>query len=78
MTCEDDDDFSQPGALVRDVFDDAARDRFVDTVSGALDGVREPVLSNAIQYWKNVDQTIGERIEARVRAGSRAEAVPAD
>src|SRR5690606_36413508 len=51
---EDDDDFSQPGALVRDVFDDAARDRFVDTVSGALDGVREPVLSNAIQYWKNV------------------------
>ncbi len=75
---EDDDDFSQPGALVRDVFDDAARDRFVDTVSGALDGVREPVLSNAIQYWKNVDQTIGERIEARVRAGSRAEAVPAD
>jgi catalase len=64
----DDDDFTQPGILVREVFDDAARDRFVETVAGALSDVREPVLSNAFQYWKNVDQTIGERIEARVKS----------
>ncbi|WP_261624384.1 catalase [Nesterenkonia marinintestina] len=66
----DDDDFGQPGILVREVFDDAQRDRLVETVSGALsDGVREPVLSNAIQYWKNVDATIGQRIEDAVKNG---------
>ncbi|KAB1662231.1 catalase [Pseudoclavibacter chungangensis] len=63
----DDDDFSQPGHLVRDVFDDAARERFVETVAGALEPVIEPVLSNAFQYWKNVDAEIGARIEAAVR-----------
>lgn len=73
---EGDDDFSQPGNLVRNVFDDAARDRFVATVAGALDGVIEPVLSNAFQYWKNVDQTIGERIEAAVKAKAGEAAEP--
>ncbi|WP_010525717.1 catalase [Nesterenkonia sp. F] len=66
----DDDDFSQPGILVREVFDDAQRDRLVETVSGALsDGVKEPVLSNAFQYWKNVDAEIGQRIEDAVKNG---------
>ncbi len=36
----EDDDWTQAGTLVRDVFDDAARARFVQTVAGALDGVR--------------------------------------
>ncbi|MGO2048056.1 MAG: catalase-related domain-containing protein, partial [Brachybacterium tyrofermentans] len=62
----DDGDFVQPGIMVREVFDDAQRDRFVETVSGALSTVEEPVLSNALQYWKNVDTTIGERIELAV------------
>ncbi|GAA3284559.1 catalase [Nesterenkonia halobia] len=66
----DDDDFGQPGILVREVFDDAQRDRLVETVSGALsDGVQEPVLSNAFQYWKNVDAEIGQRIEDAVKNG---------
>ena len=64
---EGDDDFGQAGILVREVFDDAQRDRLVETVSGALDGVQEPVLSNAFQYWKNVDAEIGARIEAKVK-----------
>ncbi|NMA75748.1 MAG: catalase, partial [Actinomycetales bacterium] len=62
----DDSDFIQPGILVREVFDDAQRDQFVETVSGALSTVEEPVLSKALQYWKNVDATIGERIELAV------------
>ncbi|GAB3192315.1 catalase [Nesterenkonia suensis] len=66
---EQDDDFTQPGILVREVFDDAARDRLVETVSGALDGVREPVLSNAFQYWKNIDAQVGQRIEDAVNNG---------
>ncbi|MEC8771342.1 MAG: catalase-related domain-containing protein, partial [Pseudomonadota bacterium] len=65
---EDDDDWSQAGALVRDVMDDAQRDRFVSNVAGHLaDGVSEKVLVRAFEYWKNVDQAIGERIEDAVR-----------
>jgi len=67
---KDDDDFGQAGTLVREVFDDAARDRFVETVSGALAGVTEPVLERAIWYWKSVDETIGQRIEDAVRANT--------
>ena len=67
---EDDDDFGQAGTLVRHVFDDAARDRFVETVAGGLlSGVSEPVLERAFWYWKSVDAEIGRRIEERVRAG---------
>ncbi|MEW1980972.1 catalase [Citricoccus sp. NPDC079358] len=72
----DDGDFVQPGILVREVFSDAQRDQFVETVSGALDGVQEPVLSNAFQYWKNVDATIGQRIEDAVKANVDGADVP--
>ena len=65
---EDNDDWSQPRALVTEVMDDAARDRFVDNVAGHLcDGVSEKVLLRAFEYWKNVDKSIGERIEKAVR-----------
>lgn len=65
----EDDDWTQAGMLVRDVFDDAQRDRFVDTVAGALGGVREDVLERAFVYWKNVDAETGKSIEEKVRAG---------
>ncbi|MFA7542071.1 MAG: catalase, partial [Lysobacterales bacterium] len=70
----DDDDFSQPGILVREVFDDAQRDALVETVAGGLlGGVRSPVLERAFEYWKNVDADIGRRIEEKVRSGSAPE-----
>ena len=70
----DDDDFSQPGILVREVFDDAQRDALVETVAGALlGGVRSPVLERAFDYWKSVDPDVGRRIEEKVRAGSAPE-----
>ena len=60
---EDDDDFGQAGILVREVMDDAQRDRLVSNVVGHVsDGVEEPVLSRVIEYWKNIDTDIGERI----------------
>jgi catalase len=66
----DDDDWGQPGTLVREVMDDAARDRLVSNVTGHLrNGVTEPVLERAFQYWKNVDKTVGDKIEKGVRAG---------
>jgi catalase len=69
-----DDDFGQPGTLVRDVMNDAQRTGLVDQVAGSLlGGVREPVLSRAFQYWKNVDANVGARIEEKVRKGNAPE-----
>ncbi len=66
-----DDDFSQPGILVREVFNDDQRARLVEQVAGSLlGGVREPVLSRAFDYWKSIDAEVGRRIEAKVRAGA--------
>lgn len=66
----DDDDFGQAGTLVRDVMDDAERDRLVANVVGHLkDGVSEPVLARAFQYWRNIDQNIGDRIAQGVNGG---------
>ncbi|MDX6244700.1 MAG: catalase, partial [Frankiales bacterium] len=33
------------------------------------DGVSEPVLERAFEYWNNVDKELGKRIEDGVRAG---------
>jgi catalase len=64
----DDDDWGQAGTLVRHVLDDPARDRLVSNTAGhLLDGVTEAVLVRAFQYWKNVDLSLGERIEQAVR-----------
>ena len=66
----DDDDFVQPGNLVRNVMDDAQRDRLVTNVVGHLkNGVTEPVLQRAFEYWRNIDKDIGDRIEKGVRQG---------
>lgn len=68
LQSEGDDDFTQAGILVRKVFTDAERDEFVATVARHLsDGVHGDVLERAFDYWKNVDQEIGERIEQKVR-----------
>ncbi|MFJ3837728.1 catalase [Streptomyces sp. NPDC090054] len=62
----EDDDWGQPGTLVRQVMDDAARDRLVSNVAGHLaDGVSAPVLARALQYWRAVDKGVGDRIAAR-------------
>jgi catalase len=66
---DDDDDFGQARAQVRDVLDDDERDRLVSNIAGHLaDGVSDKVLARAIEYWKNVDEQLGERIEQAVGA----------
>jgi catalase len=66
---EQDDDWGQAGTMVREVLDDAARGRLVDNVVGhLLNGVSEPVLQRAFEYWHNVDKGVGDRIEQGVRA----------
>lgn len=65
----EDDDWGQAGTLVRDVLDDAARERLAQNIVGhLLEGVTEPVLMRAFDYWRQVDKTLGDRIESDVRA----------
>ncbi|KOV67738.1 catalase [Streptomyces sp. AS58] len=66
----EDDDFGQPGTMVRSVLDDAQRDRLVSNVSGHLkNGVTRPVVDRALQYWRNIDKEIGDRIAHNVNGG---------
>ncbi len=65
----DDDDFGQARTQVREVLDDDARERLVSNIAGHLaDGVSDKVLARAFEYWKQVDQDLGERIEQAVGA----------
>ncbi|WP_394618660.1 catalase [Lentzea sp. JNUCC 0626] len=65
----EDDDWGQARTMVRHVLDDAARGRLVDNVVGhLLNGVSEPVLARAFEYWRNVDEEIGKQVEEGVRA----------
>jgi catalase len=65
---QDDDDWGQAGTLVRQVLDDAARDRLVSNIVGhLLKGVSDAVLFRAFGYWHNVDKDLGDRIEHEVR-----------
>ncbi len=67
---KDDDDWGQAGTLVRDVLDDGERDRLVSNIVGHLKGgVSEPIQKRAFEYWRNVDKTLGDRIEKGVKEG---------
>jgi catalase len=73
----EDDDFVQAGTLVREVLDDAARDRLVGNIVGHVcNGVTEPVLSRVFEYWTNVDAELGKRVEEGVRT-TMADTAPA-
>jgi catalase len=70
----EDDDFGQAGTLVREVFDDAQRDKLIAQVAGSLlGGVHGVVLERAFDYWKSVDPETGRRIEERVKSGHASE-----
>ena len=66
----EDDDFTQPRALIRDVMDDAARERLVSNASGHMAQVTDDgVLARALKYWSDIDPGIGERIAAELGKG---------
>ena len=51
------------------MLDDEERDRLISNIAGHLaDGVSEKVLARAIEYWKNVDEDLGGRVEQAVGA----------
>ncbi|MGM0906231.1 MAG: catalase [Pseudomonadota bacterium] len=66
---EEDDDFGQARTLIRDVMDEAERERLVSNIVGHLKaGVSEPVLKRAFEYWRNIDENIGDRVEKGVNS----------
>jgi catalase len=66
----EDDDWGQAGTLVREVLNDDERTRLVNNVAGHLEGgVSEPVLARALEYWRNIDKDLGDRIADAVRNG---------
>jgi catalase len=71
---QDDDDWSQAGALVREVMDTAQRERLIhNVVEHVSDGVKEPVLSRVFEYWRNIDAEVAAKIEEGIRAKLNAE-----
>ena len=57
------DDWGRAGTPVRDVMNDAERERLVENVVGPLpNGVSEPVLQHAFN-WRNIDADVGYRTE---------------
>jgi catalase len=60
---EDDNDFVQAGALVRDVMNDADRANLTSNIlDHASDHVSTDVQYRVVAYWHNVDTTLGENV----------------
>ncbi len=58
-----DDDFGQPGTMVREVLDEPARERLVSNIVGHASGGVEPdVQKRVVEYWRNVDSDLGARV----------------
>ncbi|MGV0396901.1 catalase [Corynebacterium suicordis] len=59
----EDDDFIQPGILVREVLDDAARERLANNIADAMDGVSDQVAEQCWVYWGRVDENLRDRVK---------------
>ncbi|MGI8904828.1 MAG: catalase [Solirubrobacteraceae bacterium] len=67
----EDDDFSQPGALYREVMDDTDREHLVtNIVSHASYDVSDEVQSRVIAYWASVDPQLGAQVAAGLGHGN--------
>lgn len=60
-------DFGPAGTLYRDVFDDAAKARFVATLTGQGSAITIPAIRERFfEYWTNVDAELGSTLRAAV------------
>jgi catalase len=59
----EDDDFGQPGTLVREVLGDTDREHLADNiVAHASNGVSSEIQRRVIEYWTNVDANLGHTV----------------
>jgi catalase len=64
-----DDDWAQAHVLVREVMDEAERERLVSNVAQHVrGGVSKELLQRIFEYWKRIDSEVGVRIQDAVRA----------
>jgi catalase len=69
----DDDDSIQPRALYRDVMSQTDRDHLAtNIVAHASDAVSAEVQGRVIDYWTNVDGTLGARVASGLGRGDAA------
>ena len=63
----EDDDFGQAGTLYREVFDDAARERMVETLTDQGSKIADDgVLERFFEYWTQVDADLGATLRQKV------------
>jgi catalase len=63
----EDSDFGQAGTLYREVFDDAARGRFLETLTGQGNSITvDEIRERFFQYWTNVDASLGAKLRESV------------
>ena len=72
----DDDDFGQAGTLVREVWNDEQRDRFVQTLASQFSKVKGDVQKRCLWYARQIDPDIADRVEQALPAASEPPAVP--
>ena len=69
----DDDDFSQPRTMYREVMSDIDRDHLVDNIVGhASDDVTTPMQERVVAYWGSVDPELGERVASGLGVVTRS------
>jgi len=60
-------DFEQPRALWQKVFDDGARERFINNVAGHISGAKSKVIvERQLSVFAAVDQDIADRLAAKL------------
>ena len=56
------------------MYDDAAKARFLDTITGAISGLKRPeVTQRAIAYWTSVDAELGAKLRQNLAAWAEAD-----
>jgi catalase len=64
----EDDDFGQAGTLYRDVYDDGAKARLLETLVGQYNGLTvDRIKERFVWYWSSVDADLGTKISAAVK-----------
>ncbi|WP_115685453.1 catalase [Corynebacterium senegalense] len=63
----EDDDFGQAGTLYREVFDDAAKERFINNVTNKMLPIEDKdVEERTFAYWGNVDKDLEQKLRAEL------------
>jgi catalase len=66
----EDDDFGQPGTLVREVMNDTEREHLAANIIGhATNAVTPEIQKRVVEYWTNFDADLGARATAGTQSG---------